>query len=388
MKSSRLKNNIISPVFIFWILICSCNQNKEITSPVILNEITLKWNKAYTTETQQNVDLGLRWYLSFLGATMPRSTWNEGVKWLSEDKVLLRFDKLGFKTNALAAFAQIITTVKRNEEYQKNETIDLGRWMMLTLNSSNHYYAITGVPKTFNAFKQTFDFGDSLYVNLESTVAKNDRSVQIPRTFGLGNSGFIVNDGSGSIAGGTFVKHSNEVFDIMPNGQLRFAIYDEHGDLIPASDTLYSDAGKPAKCLWCHEINLQIPYGATIDVPGFYSISTFKSIIAQNMKVLESYRSTLTAGVDFTQKQAHTQMELLYISFMNPSVMRLANEWGITEQEVQQKLNALSTHQYGEFPFLGNLYDRNEVERHAPVKTLKVPDFAREPSAYEPNFMN
>ncbi len=387
MKAVKYINSKLFFSLIFTLICSSCQHNEELKTAIETREITLKWNQAYSTETREQIDIGIRWYLSFLGATLPTETSMKGIDWVASDKVTLHFSELGFTEEAIRALERIAQEVKKSEEYQKNGFVDIGRWIMLTLNSSHHYYAITGVYKTYDEFRNAYSFRDSSFVTEESTVSKNNRKINLPSFFGIGNGGFIANEGIGSIRNGTFVKHANEVFDIMPNGQLRFAVYDESGKLKTSSDTMYSDAGKPAKCLWCHEVNIQPPHGATIDVPGYYSINTFKSIVMQNMEILGKYRAKLTRGVDFSQRQAHTQTELLYITFMEPSAMKLAGEWGISEQEVKTRLRSLATHQYGEFPFLGELYYRNEVEPFAPFNVLKVPDFAREPSTYEPNFL-
>ena len=44
-----------------------------------------------------------------------------------------------------------------------------------------------------------------------------------------------------------------DLIDLMPNGQLRYAVYGLDGVLLPYSSSDYGLAGKPAKCMWCHE---------------------------------------------------------------------------------------------------------------------------------------
>ena len=378
----------ISIVLFLLSFVLACQKNEPLHDTFSEDEITLKWNKAYDTETQESITLGVQWYLSFLGATLPTYTQHEGIKWVAEDKLILRFSKLGFNQSAINALKKIAQEVKQSEEYSMNKCVDIGRWVMLTLNSSQHYYAITGVPKTFSAFKNSYSFRDSSFVTEQSSISKNNRQVLLPSSFGIGNGAFIANEGTGSIRNGTFSKHANEVFDIMPNGQLRFAIYDELGNLQPSSDTMYSDAGKPAKCLWCHEINIQRPHGASIDVPGYYTINAFTAIVNQNMEILSRYRSKLVNGVDFSQRQAHTQAEFLYITFMEPSAERLAREWNKSVQEVTSLLANVPTHTNDEFPFLGTLYNRVDVERYAPFKGINTPENYREPALYEPNFVS
>jgi hypothetical protein len=40
----------------------------------------------------------------------------------------------------------------------------------------------------------------------------------------VGQIGFVAYEGKGSLADGTFVIHEMELVDVMPNGQLRFAL--------------------------------------------------------------------------------------------------------------------------------------------------------------------
>ena len=93
-------------------------------------------------------------------------------------------------------------------------------------------------------------------------------------------------------------------------------------------------------------------------------------------------------GVDFSQTQQHTFTELLYISFMEPSAERLSREWNLTLTEVQNRLTGLPTHTYDEFPFLGTLYHRKDIELLAPYPGLSVSDHVREQSQTEVNHLN
>ena len=48
-----------------------------------------------------------------------------------------------------------------------------------------------------------------------------------------------------------------ETVEILPNGQTRFGIFNAEGFRINSTDPSHSNAGKPAKCMWCHESGIQ-----------------------------------------------------------------------------------------------------------------------------------
>ena len=81
-------------------------------------------------------------------------------------------------------------------------------------------------------------------------------------------------------------------------------------------------------------------------------------------------------------------LELEYISFMEPSALRLSNEWNMPEKKVKKMLEQLSIHQHNEFTFLGNLYHRKDVISFAPYKSIAVSDSVRETSSTEVNYIN
>lgn len=105
-------------------------------------------------------------------------------------------------------------------------------------------------------------------------------------------------------------------------------------------------------------------------------------------QVLNAYRSMLSSDLDFEKQPEHTQSELLYISFMEPSAQHVAREWGWPLEEVELLLSGNSTHTFPEFPFLGQLHHRRLIDSLAPYGTEAVPGSVREPNGAEPNYFN
>lgn len=289
----------------------------------------------------------------------------------------------------MRAISAINARLQTSDEYRKTGAIDIGRWVMLTLNASRHYYAITGADTGYTAFRAHAVFDTMFAAILESTIAPNGRLIELPDPSepDVMRQAFVVHEGAGTITSPAFAPREYEITRLMPNGQFRFAIYDSGGALAVSADTMLSGAGKPAKCLWCHEIQLQPTFIATTLPPaGFHSYVEFNAFVYARRTALGQYRSTLHTDIDYTRTQDHTWGELLYITFMEPTAQRLAHEWGMTEDAVKIRLSAYATHRSTEHPTLGDLYDRMQIDSLAPFLGERVPSSAREHSAYEPDF--
>ena len=368
--------------FLFYGFSVSVNENNDaVEKDYVLN---LRWVKGYETEKKENVETGIKWSLSFLGAMLPKGSFAEATQW-NDNILFVDFNKLGFSDNALNALHSLIKALKKTGEYKKYNAIDIGRFIMLTLNSSKHYYAITDINKKYAEFRSRFRYGNTRAAIMESCVSSKHRLIDIGQNNEVKNISFIASEGHGRLDSGVFTTEEFEVFDIMPNGQLRFAVYDSKGNLKNAADASISSAGKPAKCLWCHEKNIQPPFFAKTALPGYYTPDSFKTIVLTTIELLEAYRSTLNGEIDYRRLQEHTQAELLYINFMEPSAERLSREWNMPLGMVTQKLAGLPMHTHPEFPYLGILYNRMDVDRFAPYSMMRVPQSARELSGYEPN---
>jgi hypothetical protein len=389
-----MRSNVITLCFILVVMIIAinaCKHEPELQQqPAAADnlQINLKWNKAYPAQTPYMVETGLQWCFSFLGATLPVEAYPEGMHWKSSTMISINLNALGFNETALRAFSALIPVLKASEEYRHTGGIDIGRFVMLTINSSNHYYKITGARERLQDFESDYTYESVKAGFAESSVSRGHREISIPSGNNILKWGFIGASGKGSLLDGTFHATEHEVLDIMPNGQFRVAIYNQEQELSPVADSMYTFAGKPAKCLWCHETKLQKTYEGVTNVPGYYPIDTFQQIVKRRQAMLETYRTGLSAKLDFTRLQEHALLELLYISFMEPSAERLANEWDISVQEVRQKLSGLNTHLHDEFLYLGDLYYRKDVEQFSPYTGIRVPDHAREQSAYEPDLIH
>uniref|UniRef100_UPI00404AD58B hypothetical protein n=1 Tax=Flavobacterium sp. TaxID=239 RepID=UPI00404AD58B len=367
-------------LILFSILLVSCENNFYSDIPETATILNLKWNKAYTDDTIDKSLIGLKWALSYIGASLPSS--DEGFVISNETIIIIDFKKLGFSRNAQNKLTTLYSKIILSEEYNQTNAIDLGRFVSLIIGSSEFYYETIGVPKTLNQVLNKYTFlPQKGYVN-NSGVSLEHRIIQFSEQDGF-NQLFFCKE----IDPITQEVYEYETIELLSNGQLRFGIFDANGNRKPNADSAHSNAGKPAKCMWCHESNINQMFSVQNDFTGYLTYNDFQNTLINYRESNKTQKLALPNGVDFSQTQEHTFTELLYISFMEPSAERLSLEWDMTVLEVQNLLVSYPTHTYSEFPFLGNLYDRNQIENISPHKGLQVSTSVREESTVEVNHL-
>jgi hypothetical protein len=365
------------------LLLSSCGDPPPPGNPEL--SIELRWIEGYKGEDRSEVETGILWTLSFLGASLPRD--RDPLSWRG-NVVTLALDHAGIDAAALPHWERLLAAMKASEEYRVIGALDVGRFVAMTLCSSNHYYALTGAVARYERAYASRAFVNERVALVESGVSHGDRLLEIAQGPDFADVAFIAHEGTGAIAQDTFVAEEHELLDVMPNGQLRVALYGADGALKPAADRNLTPAGKPSKCLWCHETHLLRPFKGRTSVPGYLPPVALEQRVAAGMQELRSVRSGLDSRIDFAREQDHTYAELLYLSFYEPSADRVAREWGVPAARVMETLSALPTHAHEEFDFLGQrLYHRSDVDRLAPYGVLEPPTDAREPSTYEPDLL-
>jgi len=360
----------------------ACNQENDLS-------INLRYFNETGINSQDSIQTGLKWVFSYLGASLEIGSVEKGIHFFENDRIKLELKYLGFPEKAIAIWKRLIPEMKKSEAYRLHNSIDIGRFVMLTLNSSYHYYALTDVQSTLADFKEKYKIRKKpiIFQQGESGIAIGDRFVYLAMPANhLDSIGYLAEEGEGSKKENNFKATDFEVFSFMQNGQPRFAIYDEYGNLKPSVPVNLGKAGKPAKCMWCHESIIQTTYKPTNGKPHLLG---FKKIIRKRNKQLNKFQSQLSSELDFTKKQDHSQGELLYKLFMEPSVDRLAFEWEKSPEFVREKLEGIPFHTIDAFRGLdfGKRYHRASIKHLAPFKVIKTPENARDFAKYEPNFL-
>lgn len=348
--------------------------------------LNLFYTLNYADDSWQKQRTGFLWVLSYLGAELPEGSFDKSMEWIDSSRFKLNFNSLGFNEKALEVLGSISDSLKTTPYYLKYKRIELGQFIALTIGSSPHYYAITNTPSSYRQFLTTHDLSNpSVFLVTKSTVAKHHRVIRYKTNPSILKATFVAEEGEGDI-NANFRPAFFETIDIMKNGQLHFAIYNDKGHLVNASPLELGNAGKPAKCMWCHEIVIQPLYEKTDSVKNSIGPQAFQRLVEKQNALLDTYRKTLHSDINFNNRQDHTLMELLYISYMEPSLKKLAKEWDIPEKELKAIVSGQSVHRHYEFKFLDSLYYRSDIERHTPCQHIRVAADIREPCVDEPDF--
>jgi hypothetical protein len=343
--------------------------------------IFLKWNQAYNDDDIEKNIIGLKWALSYVGANVLNK---ENIQ---NDKETISFDvsKMWFSKHAEKALIKIHQKIKESEEYKTNHNIDLGRYISLLLGSSEHYYALTETPKTLVDITKNYSLkSGKAYIN-NSDVSKEHRIIRFSEQNRF-NQLFV----SQEIDSVTGQIYEFETIELMKNGQIRFGIFDANGKRKIAANSKHTNAGKPAKCIWCHESSIQPLFSDQQNKKGYLSLKDLQETLETYRKINIDLKIKVTDtlnNINYKKTQDHTFTEILYTSFMEPSAKRLALEWNMTEKQVQTKLKNYTTHKHHEFDFLGELYHRNEIEHLSPLKSIQVSGNIREKSNQEVNYL-
>ena len=363
-----------------------CARQAEVTDARDL--IRLHWVQAYDSETLTDAQRGLLWGLSWLGASLPANA-PRALVWEGYI-VTLDIGAVGVVPGTEDAWRALLASLRDSDEYRAQGAIDIGRFLALALGSSRHYFALTGAVPEYQAARQRFRFNGTRMAVVQSGVAREQRLIELAEAGNAREIAFVAHEGTGSLTDGSFASHETEMMDFMPNGQLRVALYDHAGHLKVSATEALTRAGKPAKCLWCHEVRLLPAMNNHTDVPGYLTTAEFDQQIAQRMALIEAARSGLDSQVSFGRWQEHTLAELLYLTFLEPTAERVAREWHVTPEEAARRLAGKpAIHGRGEFALLGETrYARADVDALAPWRAVPVAASAREPSAYEPASLN
>lgn len=369
------------------VLICASFSLKNKSTNLTTYEINLKWIKAYPKQNFETVKLGMLWSFSYMGAMLPKNCLDSAITFIDSSTFQIKFEKLGFNKAAIEALAVICDSLKKSEEYKTNQSLDMSKFFVLTLYSPYHYYKITQCANTLNDFIKQHNLLNPMQFGVTvSMVSKGHRLIKFTKdTTNVLAMGYMAEEGEGSLIDKSFKSNVFECFDVMHNGQFRYAIYNADGELTDMSSAHFSTAGSVGKCMWCHETYIQPLFTKNVEVQQMLSNVEFEKYVSTLQKKLEIYRKSLNTSILFENKQDHTNSELLYISFMEPSAMRLKNEFGNDSLAFKKCINS-KTHLYDEFPFLGELYKRNEVEKFKSFKTINLPESIREKSKYQANY--
>lgn len=379
MKGARRCAGMTSAVILLLLTACAA----EDAPPADARDlIELRWLKAYPKESRSDVETGLLWSLSLVGAGLPEKA--RVIRWRGE-RITVDMGQAQVLDGTLPAWRQLLAAMRDSGEYRAQGALDVGRFVAVILGDAELYYALTQANPDYQAARARYRFDERKAAIVRSSVAHGGRLIELPLAAKAEQLAFVAFEGRGSFADGSFAPHEIELVDMMPNGQLRFALYGLDGRLKRGATRELTSAGKPAKCMWCHESGLQPTFLDFAGARGYYGRREFDALIAQRRILLNQYRDGLDTRIEYDNAQDHTFAELLYLTFEEPSRQRLAAEWGVTAERAAELLRGKPTHAQAEFAWLGSeLYRREDVDGLAPYAVLAAPRSVREESAEEP----
>lgn len=361
-------------------------------APALDRAVRLRWVRAHPDETFEHAVDGLWWSLSNLGAVPPADAAVTDVDDAGDVVTFsLDLDGAGLSEGALAALDPTLTTLRAADEAEVYGAVDLGRFLMRTVYEPPVYFAVTGACATIDAWRAARPAADPAeYAVTTSLLVGTDRLVRFERSPGdVAAIAFEAVEGEGSLEDGTFVGGESHVVDVMSNGQQRFAVYDPDGALVATADVADSPAGQPGKCVWCHEYTLQIGTAANDSAPGYLDYDAWLDALVGIQAMMTERREQLDTAVAFDHaRDVHRYADFLAEAFAEPSVDRLAREWGATTAEVEDAIAAagLVTFTSAEYPELGPLVRRDQADalweaRHPGRRALPTQRHPREWSA-------
>ncbi len=370
-----MKLKVFFALLLIYTFTTTCSNKVSIQSSETLDlAINLRWIPSYEEETHQKIEVGLKWVLSYLGATLPQASTDDAFSWTQTNILQLDLSKAGFSDRTNVVWNQLIREYKKTSEYQQYGSLDIGKFVLLSFNSSWHYYAITDAPTTFNEFKSNYAFANkhsAQFLPDRSGVTSGIRIVHTSHAESALQIAHFAEEGTGTTIE-EFQNKEIEAFDIMPNGQPRFVIYDENGLLKAGASKEISRAGKPAKCMWCHESGIQLPFRVINQFPDeLHQFQSFNNTVTLQNKMLDNYYKSFLPQQDTfrNKKELHYLAELLYITYQSPTIMRAEGELRFLKK--YDKIDDLSITQekHHEFKFLKNLVRRSNLDSLTQINT-------------------
>lgn len=364
---------------LFFVLIGQQSCSKDPDFSIDESKIMLVWYKGYPADSLHKSMIGLEWALSYIGAETTQNLYQMQVP---NNQVLLDIEQLGFTAHAKEKLKILHHKLKFTEEYRLKGAIDMGRYVALILGASEHYYEFVQMPENLNDLLVKYELDPMAGYVDNSTISSSHRIIRFSDQLGL-NQLFISNEVdpiTGEIT-------EFETIDMMPNGQMRYGIFDANGKRIIGADPTKTEAGKPAKCMWCHESGIQPLFTEQSTIDGYLTYTQLYDTLYFFRFAQAAKWANLNRGVDYSKTQHHALAELLYITFMEPSAERLSLEWGISVEEVNTKLAGLPRHTHIEYAAFVNLFDREDLIPYEPYQALSVSSNVRNQSAVEVNHL-
>ncbi len=368
-----------------WLTACAAGAAPDV-------QITLRWSRFYAGETQARVSRGLLWLLHWLGADLPAGCEPKVVTWLDGQRLRLSTAAAGLPPRAACVLRHLAQALQASEEAQVMGGVDVGRLVSLAIGVPGHYYAAVGTPPTIEAFRALHPEVGAVFAVLPvSLVAFGPRRLEASAATatpgGIAWLAAAVHDAEAAVPADV----EWEAIDALPNGALRYAVYGHDGQLAAASNPGEGLAGKPSRCLWCHEglLTGQLTIDDPLPLPGGLDRPQLAARISADNALLRDHFAQGARAIHPEIRDEHSQGELLYAGFLEPSATRLAIEWGMPRDAVLARLQGLPTHHESVFHVdAEEVYERWQVDALAPYAVVPAPRSIHFASGPDPDLVH
>ncbi len=345
----------------------ACRPADRPESPPVSLVVPLRWTAEPGGISWEQAEAGLAWSLTNLGALPPPDGWLT-IRESGSDTTIFDLDleHSGFDPQAEEALRAAVAPLQDSDELAALGSVDVGRFLMRTLYAPWRYYSITGACADLSDWEalaegaEVEQYGVSL-----SLLTDGDRLITLNAGpwQDVSEIAFSTRSGAGVLHDPS-VSEEVEVIDLMGNGQQRYAVFDAQGQLAPAADPTVVAAGQPGKCMWCHEGALMTGTPANPTTRPHLSYPEWITRMSQMQALQDDHRLGLDTAADFTDRQAHTDGELLVREFLRPTPARLLREWGVTAEELADMLTEHSVEYTldDEYPSRGEVLPRAALD--------------------------
>src|SRR5687767_15463036 len=103
--------------------------------------------------------------------------------------------RAGVAQETLPAWSTLFGAIRDSEEYRLMGAMDIGRFLMLTLGSSKHYFALTGARPTYAESRARYTFGEKTGAIVESGVAREQRLIEMTDAAQTADMAFVAHEG-------------------------------------------------------------------------------------------------------------------------------------------------------------------------------------------------
>lgn len=319
----------------------SCSSDSLNKPSGIKYKIQGTWVESETDMGKKEFEVGLGWLLG--GIALQPSDWELQI--FPSDRPFMHEILIEINQGALQN-TECVERIIKDLPVDQNIAVPLA---FLTQHP-RHVSLILDQSTTLEEWESEFKTPDTTLI-LDSLVLEQSREVH----FNSGASSLVKVAFKAQVLGGE--SGHTETIDVLPNGRMRFGLYDSSSELVPSSEL-----GSVGQCQWCHEGKL-LDLQEQPDTIGYSPYQTFtETIVIQNDLIVEQHDAIYSGGL-LLDLEVHGYGERIFEAYLHPSLNYLSREFDWSEQQVSSWLseNEINGEAHLEYPSWGSTYQRSAI---------------------------